>query len=143
MPIDAVDVALFAAATRVTVRNGRKASFWKSSWLHGKAPAYLFPSLYKHSKRKNRTVREALTGDVWIRDIAHDLDHLLLKAFCDLWCLIDSLHLDLDDTRDDEIFWILESSGQYSATSAYNIQFAGQIQSNFPKLIWQAAWAPP
>lgn len=34
------------------------------------------------------------------------------------------------------------SSGKYSASSAYNIQFAGQVPSTFLNLIW-TAWAPP
>lgn len=51
------------------------------------------------------------------------------------------MHINLADERDDEIIWTLEESGQYSGSSAYNIQFAGLIPSNFPKSIWQA-WAP-
>ena len=35
LPVDDTDRALFAAATRVQVQNGRKALFWKSSWLDG------------------------------------------------------------------------------------------------------------
>jgi hypothetical protein len=52
------------------------------------------------------------------------------------------VHLDFSDTQEDQIVWTLESSGQYSAKSAYEIQFAGHITSNFPTLIWNA-WAPP
>jgi hypothetical protein len=48
----------------------------------------------------------------------------------------------LDDNREDQITWTLESSGEYSAKSAYNIQFAGQIITDFGNLIW-SAWAPP
>ena len=71
--VDEMDVALFAAATTVIVNNGRTASFWMSSWVNGKAPALLFPQLYKHSKRKNRTVADALLNEQWIRDLSHDL----------------------------------------------------------------------
>ena len=35
LPVDSEDLALFSAATRVTVRNGQKASFWHSSWIDG------------------------------------------------------------------------------------------------------------
>ena len=45
-------------------------------------------------------------------------------------------------TEEDQISWILESSGKYTTKSAYNMQFCGNIGSNFPKLIWKA-WAPP
>lgn len=52
LPIDETDIALFNAATKVTIHNGKKALFWTSSWLHGTSPAAAFPNLYKHSKRK-------------------------------------------------------------------------------------------
>jgi hypothetical protein len=63
LPIDSTDEALFAAATGVMVHDGRTARFWSSSWLGGKAPAILFSSLFSHSKRKNRTVANALEND--------------------------------------------------------------------------------
>jgi hypothetical protein len=53
-----------------------------------------------------------------------------------------SVQLNLQDEQEDEIIWTLEAWGQYSATSAYNIQFAGQVTSSFPTLIWKA-WVPP
>jgi len=117
-------------------------TFWHSSWIGGKAPASLYPRLYAHSKRKNRTVREALLGERWIRDIAYNLTHDLLKEYFELWTAIDSIRPDLDESSEDTIVWTLESSGQYSSKSAYAIQFAGQVQSSFPSLIWNA-WAPP
>jgi len=78
----------------------------------------------------------------WIRDIAYNLTHDLLKEYFDLWTAIDSIRPDLDESSEDTIVWTLESSGQYSSKSAYAIQFAGQVQSSFPALIWNA-WAPP
>jgi hypothetical protein len=57
LPVDQLDMALFATATKVTVHNGKTASFWLSSWLPGSAPALMFPQLYKHSKRKNQLQR--------------------------------------------------------------------------------------
>lgn len=43
------------------------------------------------------------------------------------------------DEREDEIIWTLEESGQYSASSAYNIQFAGQISLQFSKIDMESA----
>jgi hypothetical protein len=56
LPVDNVDRKLFTAATRVTIRNGKKASFWSPKWLQATSPANLFPTLYKHNRCKNRTV---------------------------------------------------------------------------------------
>jgi len=142
MPVDAEDVALFNAATVVTVRNGLKASFWHSSWIDGRPPASLCPLLYKHSRRKNRTVREAVLTGSCIGDIAYNLNHELLNECFKLWAAIEMAGIDLDDNREDTITWTLENSGEYSAKSAYEVQFAGQITSNYPVLIWKI-WAPP
>jgi hypothetical protein len=73
LPVDSVDEALFAAATRVKVRNGQTAMFWTSSWLNGIWPAAVFPALFQHSKRKRRTVADALANDNWIRDNFHNI----------------------------------------------------------------------
>ena len=99
LPVDSVDMALFAAATTVTVRNGLKASFWHSSWLDGRPPAKLYPLLYRHSRRKNRSVRDALTGQNWVRDVAYNLNHDLLSEFFKLWTTIDEVGFDHDESE--------------------------------------------
>jgi hypothetical protein len=62
LPIDGTDEALFTGATRVQIDNGKTMKFWTSSWLNGMAPAAMFPELYDHSRRKNRTVATAMTN---------------------------------------------------------------------------------
>ena len=91
LSVDEVDITLFATATRVTVNNGRTTSFWWSSWLDGNTPALLFPLLFKHSKRKNRTVAEALSEEQWIRVVSYDLAVPLLDEFVHLWDLIEDV----------------------------------------------------
>jgi hypothetical protein len=142
LPIDETDIALFTAATRVSVRDRRKASFWLSSWIDGQSLALLFPCLYQHSRRKHRSVREAVLNEKWIEDIAHNLNADILRELFLLSQLIQSMHLDLTCEHEDQITWTLESSGTYSARSAYEIQFNEQVISNFPRLIWKA-WATP
>jgi hypothetical protein len=68
--VDAVDEALFAAATRVTVRNGKTARFWTSTWASGTTLASMFPLLFKHSRRKNRIVANAMANETWISDLS-------------------------------------------------------------------------
>lgn len=115
LTVDKTDRALFAAATRVAICDGRKASFWHSSWIDGQAPASLFPLLFRHSsRRKNRTVREAVLNGKWISDIAYNLNAGLLSEFFILWRHIQSLELDWSDSQaaqEDQITWTLESSG--------------------------------
>jgi hypothetical protein len=73
LPVDGVDEALLAAATRVTVHNGKKAKFWTLSWLEGCSPATMFSALFKHNKKKHRSIANAMSSDNWIRDVIHNM----------------------------------------------------------------------
>jgi len=131
LPVDEKDIALFSAATKVIIGNGRRAPFWTSCWIRGRSPASLFPSLYTHVKRKKRIVREAVFDGKLIQDIAHNLNAEILRDFVELWKLIHTLHLDQSCEQEDTIVWTLESSGEYSAKSAYEIQFCGRLSPIF------------
>lgn len=122
--------------------NGLKARFWTSSWLHGNTPAALYPSLFKHSRRKSRSVAEALQADKWIRDIACDLSSTVLAEYFQLWTAIHNLQLNLDTPEPDTIKWRFAADGTYSAKSAYDMQFMGTVSSDTQTIIW-TIWAPP
>jgi hypothetical protein len=141
LPIDSVDESLFAAATRVHIHNGKKAKFWTSSWLNGASPAALFPTLFDHSRKKNRSVAKALDNENWIRDLMHNVSATILTDYVMLWSMIDVMNLDLSDPADDDIVWTRTTDGVYSAKSAYSMQFVGSLLSPFPATIWRA-WAP-
>jgi hypothetical protein len=64
------------------------AKFWTSSWLNDVSPAAMFPNLYKHSRRKNKSVAYAMANDNWIRDIMHDITTELMTQYILLWELI-------------------------------------------------------
>ena len=72
------------------------------------------PLLYKHSKRKNRSVREALVDGAWVSDIAFDLTPELLHEYFKLWRAIEAENINLADSEEEEdkIIWTLESSGE-------------------------------
>jgi hypothetical protein len=106
LPIDTVDEALFLAATRMTVHNGRKVKFWLSSWINGGSPALMYPDLYSHAKRKWHTVAEALHNDTWIPELLmHDLTAPLLADYMMLWILIEAEEFNPLDQAEDEILW--------------------------------------
>ena len=71
LPCDASHHALFSAATAVTIGNGKMASFWHSAWIDASPLKLLPPNLFKHSRRKNRSVAQALLEDRWVSDLAH------------------------------------------------------------------------
>jgi hypothetical protein len=135
-PNDASDRDLFNAATRVTIGNGAKASFWSSSWLHGAPPKDLAPLIFKVSRRKNRTVQDALTDYNWISDIAVEaftVDHL--DQYVRLWVLLADVQLHPD--REDSITWSLTPNGCYSASSAYKVQFLASLPCQFGHIVWK------
>jgi len=57
--------------------------------------------------------------------------------------MIDQMQLQLlDNNEEDTITWKATASGEYTAKSAYNLQFLGSTYSDFPEQIWKP-WAPP
>jgi hypothetical protein len=120
---------------------GEKALFWNSSWLDGQAPAILFPLLYKHSKRKNRTVSAAMTGNRWVKDICYNLTPDLLTKFFVLWERIEAQQLTLDGNEEDQLTWKSTASGLYSTNSAYDFQLEGHTRSPVAFNTWKP-WGP-
>jgi hypothetical protein len=138
-PCDAKDQELFHAATRVTIGDGARALFWRSTW-HGNSPLRVqFPLLYARSRRKNKTVAAALLDDSWVADLGNDFPTALLPQFIDLWRLARSLVL--APNTPDSIRWILTTDGTYTSASAYRLHFEGRILSAAPDMIW-SPWAP-
>jgi hypothetical protein len=125
---------------QLTVGNGKIAEFWKSSWIQGQAPKNIAPSLFKKAKRKNITVAKALNNNNWIRLCSPYTRDEDIREFASLWQAIDNMQKlnGLEDT----ISWRWTADGQYSASSAYKIQFS----SNYCKMkiypIWKAKAEP-
>lgn len=140
LPVDKDDIALFNAATVVAVGNGQRASFWSSRWLHGHAPATLYPNLFKHSKRKNRSVQDAITDSKWVIDVDHNMTEILIQEFVALWEQLQGIVL--QPMEDDKITWLHTLDGCYSASSAYKLQFVGMMTDLTPKCVWSTK-APP
>ena len=140
LPNDNGDCKLFHAATRVQLGNGRRAAFWKSRWLHGDAPADLFPVLFSHSKRKNRSVADALANDAWVRDVDHNMTQTVIAEYVQLWEKLQTITLSQSQT--DSISWVSSADGQYSARSAYLLQFQGLPKCDVAITLWKTK-APP
>lgn len=119
LPVDKDDIALFNAATSVVRGNGESASFWTSRWMQGEVPATLFPALLKHSKRKNRTVKEALTYNKWVRDVDHSMTENIIAEFVALWVRLQGIVL--LPLQEDKITWLHTPDGKYTARSAYQL----------------------
>jgi hypothetical protein len=85
------------------VNNGKMASFLFSNWLDGGTHVIQFPELFNHSKRKRRSVAEALANDQWIRDFMHDFTVPLLDEFVKPWGLIEDVNFDSQNMADKNI----------------------------------------
>jgi hypothetical protein len=141
-PCKANDRNLFAAATKVTVGNGKKALFWEAAWLEGAWPKGIAPLIFDISKKKKSTVRDVLENNLWVPNgnIQGGITTQHIVEFTRLWKMLQDIHL--EDDMDDSIKWKLTNDGCYSSSSAYKMQFLGLINSLMPSLVWKS-WAPP
>lgn len=69
---------LFSAATKITIGDGKTATFWTDRWLTDQSPCSIAPDIFKISIRKNRTVSDALQNNKWLQDLRFHLsiEHL-------------------------------------------------------------------
>lgn len=118
----------------VSLGNGKLADFWRSSWLHGQAPANLAPTLFGKARRKKISVHGALCNNYWARFCAPILSETEIHEFVKLCedIAIVTINLDIED----QITWRWTADGQYSTRSAYKIQFAAIFckMKNLPNL---------
>ena len=135
VPCNEQDKQLLRASTYVTVGNGKLAKFWESAWISGRAPRDLAPNLYKLAWRKNITVRDDLEDDKWTRGLWRMSTAEEIAEFVSLWFLVQNVQL---TDSEDEIRWKWTADGNYTAKSAYNIQFSGAYCTFDAKAIWRA-----
>jgi hypothetical protein len=79
--------------------------------------------------------------DAWVQKLNLEANFTFehLSQFIDLWVLLQSETL--NDYVEDSIHWKLTTNGQYSAASAYELQFFGLVHSSVNTTIWKT-WAP-
>jgi hypothetical protein len=141
-PCTESDKVFFSRCTSISLGNGRKADFWNSAWLLGQRPKDLAPLLYNFTRRKKRSVAEALRDSTWIRDLNYRTGFTtsLLLQFVVLWNLLAPVQLNAN--LEDTISWTLTRHGEYTAASAYKAQFVGLTKTPALASIWPT-WAPP
>lgn len=140
-PCDEQDAELFAASTTVTIRDGRKALFWESPWVSSSPLKTMAPNLYRHARRKKRTVADALQDNKWIDDIRHNLTLVLVTEFFKVFEILWESNTTLSQGVQDSIQWKWTPTGSYTAKSTYQMQFLGSIPSLSATAVWKC-WAP-
>jgi hypothetical protein len=135
LPCDAIDIQLFAAATEITIGDGTQADFWSDRWLQGRAPSEIASSLFKIASRKRRNVKDALCNQRWFLDLNRGLQPEMIYELLELTTLLQEVTL--NENAHDSIRWHFEASGEYSARSAYLLQFEGSISSDIAPMLWE------
>jgi mannosylglycoprotein endo-beta-mannosidase len=135
MQLTPARMALFRACTKITIGNGKLTHFWKDKWLDGQAPIDIAPDCFKFAWRKNQTLVVALEGRNWMRGLRRINTAVALRQFVDLWSKL--CHINLTQSTD-TIQWNFNASAQYTANSAYQVQFQGSIAETDWETIWKA-----
>lgn len=134
--------AMFAISVSSLVGDGRTTLFWKDRWLHGKSIEELAPALVpfvNKRARSRRTVNEAMQDLRWVGDIAGGLSVPAILDYLELWDTLENVQL--LENQPDQHLWTPESSGTYSARSAYARFFVGSSGFEPYKRLWKS-WAP-
>ena len=129
LPIDPAVHHLYRASTTIHIHDGRSRPFWHSHWLEGWPLKLRFPALYKHSRRRDIMVREALTSKFWITLIKACPTRNVLSEYLLLWRLLDTLPPFTFGEEQDTTTWNLTTNGVYTAKSAYFALMFGRIES--------------
>ena len=129
--------------TVVSIGNGTKVIYGNSNWIAGCPLRAAFPLLHVSSRRKGRSVAQALAGHRWVADIRRqNPSQPFLLEFLAAWRLLLGAAERIQPDVDDSITWTANASGDYSAKSAYHLQFEGRQHSHMELTVWRA-WAPP
>jgi hypothetical protein len=112
--------ALFFASTVIVIRDGKNTPFWEAKWLNGVSPRELAPGLYAQVRYKSRTVYKELQNFNWICNIKQLNTETLLDEFVLLFSTLTEIQ---HNDQKDSIFWRWTTTGEYSAASAYEVQF--------------------
>lgn len=132
-PCEKIDHALFQAATQISIGNGNRIRFWTDHWLDGRAPQHIAPSILKLAKRKGNNLQVELQDNHWIAMLNPITSVSEIEERVQLGSKIQGVILDEQRTYD--ISWKWTANREYSAKSAYQMQFQGEItHTNFSTL---------
>jgi hypothetical protein len=132
---DRTNRSLFFATTVISVGDGANTPFWEANWLNGTSPKMLAPNLYKQARFKFRTVKRELNNMNWIKNLGQINTETLMDEFILMFIALNDVVL---NEEKDTIAWKWARTGEYSAASAYEIQFLGSFLMFKASSIWRA-----
>jgi hypothetical protein len=93
------------------------------------------PNLYKLAWRKHRKVFEEVTNANWMRGLWRMSTVAEMVEFVELWDRVQQVQF---TDNQDQMFWRWTANGEYTAKSAYNIQFSGSYTRVDSQVLWKA-----
>ena len=102
-PVTEKDRQIFSLATKVQIRNVRKANFWKDNWLGDSPLAISYPTVYNHARRISRSVEASLRNDRWIKDLQHGDTMAIAPDFLPMWRMLQAENTVLRPEEDNRI----------------------------------------
>ena len=135
IPCDPMVLSIFQASTIINLDDGNSSSFWNCHWLEGIVLRHALPTLYKQSRRRKISVKEDLTGSLWISLCTPLIELQFLTEYTWLWNKVQIITLQPEIP--DSITWKWTASGLYTASSAYHMKFLGTINSPSVDDIWK------
>jgi hypothetical protein len=121
----------------VQVGDGSCALFWSDRWLNGCSILQLAPDLWNAVPpriRKSCSVRDALAGRCWIRDITFARTVPVVVQYLHLRDYLQNIHL---SDEPDRFIWKWSSNGEFSSSSAYRALFFGRTSLAGVDRIWK------
>lgn len=140
---DKTVAAMASASMSVRLGDGSAALFWTDKWTSARTlSTTLAPDLFAVITRAGRrqTVRDALLGNRWARDIAGATTVQVLCQFLKVWEL--TREVVLDPLQSDRFVWKWSADGRYSASSTYRAFFLGSTSLLGARELWRTR-APP
>lgn len=124
---------LYLQGRKITIGNGKKALFWKDSWLYEQPICVLFPELCKMAQQQNATVAEAVLAP-------HNLSfsRWLVDKWLRQWNKIkaDMAQIQLNDC-DDLVSWRFGKHGAFTVKSMYDCLSVNE-SGPYHKEIWKS-----
>jgi len=99
-------------------------------------PKSIAPTLFKKAKGENLSVHAALKENCWIAHISPIITPQETKEYIALWEFVG--HTQLQENMEDSIRWRWTMDGEYTAKSAYLIQFQGTFSTLKLMPVWKA-----
>jgi hypothetical protein len=122
------------------IGDGKWAQFWTSSWVDGRTPKGIAPTLFCKIKRKKLTVQKALENNRWVSHISPLVTAQEIREYVTLWEAVGQTQL--HENTADNIRWRWTANGEYTAKSAYAIKFQGTCTKLKLLPIWKAKAEP-